>query len=278
MKVKNIKSTYPHLEKLLTLTGLTLVIVGCIANLYGAYANQRFINDSIDVLYYIRYIILLGGGFVVGYLITRKSTGYTKSNQLFLGVIYATLAVALYWLFDVLRIIPQNSFGFTPPYPWGKMIFMGMPLLSLIAVMIIAYFSRHKTSRLAVSTPAKLGIILSFIVYQLYSLISNVYYLITGEATYGPDPSIWLIIGGYLITPLTIAIVAYLLFNIIKNRFDRLFYSIFIGAAYSILSLVLWEFRTDASGEATNIFASIVTVITLLFVGILLWRARRMIK
>ena len=278
MKVKKQKiSTYTHLEKILTLAGLTLIIVGCIANLYGAYANLRFIRDPIDIIYYFCYIILLGGGFTVGYLLTKKSARRTQYNQLFLGVVYAVLAMALYWLFDSVRVGLQSLFG-PPSFPWGKIVFMGAPLLAALTVLVVAYFSQYKPSRSDLNPFAKVAIILSFIVYQVYMLASGAYYLITGTATYVPNTPVWLIIGSYLITPLVIAIVAYLLFNNIKQRFDRLFYAILIGMLYSSLILVLWEFRTDPASEATNIFSNIVTALSILFVSVLVWRTRKAIK
>lgn len=270
-------NTDTHLEKILTIAGLTLIIVGCIANLYGAYSNLRFIHDPIDLIYYFRYLILLGGGFAVGYLFAKKSTNHKQYNKLFWGVFYAVLAMALYWLFDLARVGFQNSFGY-PSYPWGRIIFDGIPLLSVIAALSVAYVSQYKSNRSDLSTFAKIVIILSFIVYQVYILASGAYFLITGTATYDPNMPTWLIIGSYLITPLVIAIVSYALLNNIKKRFDRLFYAVFIGTFYSAFTFVLWEFRTDASYEATNIFSSIVTALTILFAGVLLWRARKAVK
>lgn len=278
MKAKKQKiSTYTHLEKILTLAGLTLIVVGCVANLYGAYTNQRFIRDPIDIIYYLRYIVLLGGGFIAGYLLTKKSARLTQYNQLFLGVVYAVLAMALFWLFDLARFGLQGLFEHTA-YLWGRIVFMGTPLLSALTVLVVAYFSQYRSNRSDLSTFAKIVIALSFIVYQVYMRASEAYHLITGTATYDPNMPVWLIIGSYLTTPLVIAIVAYPLFNNIKQRFDRLFYAALIGMFYSTLILVLWEFRTDASSESTNIFSNIVTALSILFVGVLLWRARKAIK
>jgi hypothetical protein len=271
---KQTKNTYTQLEKILTVAGLTLVAVGCVANLYGAFTNHRFIHDPIDLMYYFRYVILLGGGFAVGYLLTKKPS----DHKLLAGVFYAVLAIALFWLFDLARFSLQNLFGYAAPYPWGKIMFEGMPVLSVIAALLVAYFSQYKTNRSDVSTFTKVALITSFIAYQVYILANGAYYLITGGVTYTPNMPIWLIVGSYLLTPLVIAIVAYLLLNNIQKRFDRLVYAALIGTFYSTLTFVLWEFRTEALYEATNIFSSVVTALTVLFAGVLIWRARKAIK
>jgi hypothetical protein len=271
---KQTKNTYAKLEKVLTIAGLSLILIGCLANLYSAFTNQRFIYDLIDPIYYFRYIILLGGGFAIGYLITKKSSQRTRYNRLYLGVIYAVLTMALFGLFDVARVPLQSLFGYDPAYPWGKILFMGMPLLAIIAALIIAYFTQHKANRSDPSAFAKIAIALCFIAYQVYMLASGAYYLITGAATYAPNMPVWLIVGSYLVTPLAIALVSYFVLFNMKIRSDRIFYAALIGTLYGTLTFVLWEFRTDASAEATNIFSGIVTIMTLLFASILLWRSR----
>lgn len=266
MKAKKSKvNAYAHLEKILTLAGLLVIIVGCAANLYGACANLRFIHDPIDVIYYFRYSILLAGGFAVGCLsVVKKSTRY---NQLFVGVAYAVLAMTLYWLFDLARVSLQNLIGFLS-YPWGKLLFMGMPLLSVIAASIVACFSQYQSNRSDLSAFTKAAIIFSFIVYQVYILAS-------GSVVYDSTMPVWIIIGSYLINPLAIAIVSYLLFTTVQKWVDRLFYAVLVGMFYSTLTFVLWEFRTDPSSDATNIFSSTVTALAILFAGILLWRIRK---
>jgi len=269
------KNTRAHLEKIVTLAGLAVITVGCIANLYSAYTNQRFIHDPVDYIYYLRYIILLGGGFAVGYMLARKKS--TRYSRLFAGVFYAVLAMAIFWLLFPARSGLQNLFG-EPSYPWGKILFMGLPLLSIIIVVIITYFSQNKSNSSGVSTLAKVAMISSFVVYEVYTLISGVYFLITGTSTYSPNTSIWLIIVSYLVIPLVIAFISYLVLNNVKKRFDRLFFAALIGVLYSTFVSVLWEFRIDASEEATNIFSSIVIALAILLTGILLWQARKVVK
>jgi hypothetical protein len=274
---KQTKNTYTQLEKVLTLAGLTLVIVGCLANIYSAPFNLHYANDPIDYIYYFRYLILLGGGVTIGYLFTRQPASQPRHSKLFAGASYAVLAIALYLVLDLARFGLQGLFG-TPPFPWGKLIFMGGPLLAIIITMIIAYFLQYKSNQPSLSIFTKIAIILSFIAYQVYTLVSGTYYLIIGTATYDPNMPIWVIIGSYLIIPLVITIVSYALLNNIKKSFDRLFNAVLIGTLYSSLSFVLWEFRTDVSIEATNIFSNLVVALTLLFAGVLLWQARKAVK
>lgn len=274
---KQTKDTYTQLEKVLTLAGLTLVIVGCLANIYSAPFNLHYVNDPIDYIYYFRYLILLGGGLTIGYLFAKQSTSQSRYDKLFIGVSYAAMATALYQLIDLSRVGLQGLFG-PLPFPWGKLIFMAGPLLAIVTALIVAYFLQYKSNRSTVSVFAKIIIILSFIAYQVYTLVSGTYYLIIGTATYDPNMPIWLIIGSYLIIPLVIVIVSYALLNNIKKSFDRLFCAILIGTFYSTMGFVLWEFRTDASVEATNVFGTIVAALTLLFAGVLLGQARKAVK
>ncbi len=247
-----------------------LVLVGCIANLHSAYYSSHFIHGPIDLMYYFRYLILLGGGFAIGYTLTGKS----RNDKLFGGVVYAVLASTLYWTLDLMNFGLQNLI--TPQsYLWQTVVPMSVPLFALAVSLLIAYFFQHKPNRSSISSLAKIITIISFITYQLYMLASEAYYFIAGTATYDPGTPTWLIIGNFLITPLIIVLVSYTLLDRIKLRFDRLFYAVLIGAFYSTLTAVLWEFRTDASSESTSLFSSIVAVLTVLFAGIILWQAHR---
>lgn len=275
---KQTKNTYVSLEKVLTIAGLAVIIIGCIANLYGAYTNSRFINsDPLAAVYYFRFILLLGGGFTIGYLVTKKLGERKLYSKLFSGVFYAALAMALFWLSDLLRLGIQST-SWDLSYPWGKIFFMGTPLLALITTVAIAYMTQYRSNRLQVSKPAKITLLFSFIAYELYSVISGAYAIITGVAHYSPTMPILLIIGSYFLIPLVITAICYLALGAIKKRIDRLFYATLIGLLYSTLMFSLWEVRTDASAEATNIFATIVSITTIIFTGLVLWRARKAVK
>lgn len=273
MHVKKQKKSYSKLEKMFTVAGLGLIIIGCVANIYGAVTNVRFIYEPIDLAYYYRFVILLAGGFAIGYLLTKKSV----SSKCFAGVNYAILAIALSWLADAVRSTVPELWA-NLPYPFGKIMFFGMPLLAILITLLVAYFSQYKYKRSEVSKVTKMLIIVAFVISQLHFLVRSIYYLLDGTAILDPNMSFWYIVGSYLTTPIVVAGLSYLSLGTIKKRFDRLFYAVLIGAIYSILSLVLWEFRTDASSEATNIFGSIVALLTLIVAGILIWKARTATK
>ena len=271
------KSTDSHVTKIFTTAGLAVILIGCIANLYSAYMNQRFIHDLVDPLYYFRYLTLIGVSFVAGYFLTKKSTAGALRARLSNGVFYAVLAIVIFCFIDALRASLQpltNSLD----YPWGKLLFEGMSLLATVIVLLIAYFSQYKSRQSDLSRIAKVSLIVSFVGYQVYFLGSEAYFLITGAATYDPAAHIWAILGGYLVAPIIITIAAYLVLCSMTNQFNKLFYATLIGTLYSTLTLLLWEFRTDASLESTNIFSGIVTAVALAFVVVLTWRVRKAVK
>lgn len=270
MKAKNKKTN--HLERVLVVAGLALIVTGCIANIYGASTNIRFIHEPIDSIYYFRYLVLLGGGFAAGYLLAQKSALYAR---LFIGIAYAVLAVALFWLFDFARVGLQSAFGM-PPHPLGKIVFMGAPLLFVGIALVVAYVSQYKANRESVSPFTKGAILASFIMYQVGTLASELRYFVVDTATYDPTTP-WLALGSYLLSPLAVAIVLYAFLSTIK-QFDRLFYAALTGMLYSTFIFVLWEFHIDPSSEATNSFSSVATTISIVYAGILIWYARKAIK
>ena len=264
---KQLTKGHAQLEKVLTLAGVTLVLVGCIANLYGTYYNLRFIHDSIDFIYYLRYLFLIGGGFAVGYLYTHKSSEYKGHTELFGGVFYAVLAMALYWLIDLLRVGIQNV-----SYPWAQILFEGAPLLAIVGVLVVAYISRQSLKHSAVSPFAKVLLIVAFSVYQVFYLLSSA---LAQHSTSVPP---WVILSNYALSPLVIALVAFILLKNVKALLNRLFYAVLIGNLFSILYVVLWELHTNPSYEATNTFSIVVMLLTLAFTGALLWRAYKVVR
>lgn len=265
------------LEKLFTRAGLPVIVVAIIANLYSLYVNHRFVYEPIDMMYYLRYIIVLGGGFLAGYFFTNKSLTRTNANKLFSAVFYAALAISLYALFEIIRTIAQHLLG-QPDYPWGKLIFEGQSVLATIATFVIAYSLRRAPAQPSVGAIAKATLIIAFVIVQVVFLIENIYYAAVYPTSYDSTSPLWLAIISYMTNTLVLAAVAYLVLRKIKQRFDRLFYAVFATVIYSTLSLTLWEFRTDASQEATIAFSMAISVLSLLFFGVLLWRARKLIK
>lgn len=271
MSKKPTKNTYAQLEKVFTIAGISLIILGCIANIYGISQNMRFINnnDPLQYVYYARYIFLLGGGFAIGYLLTKK-----PANKLFGGAFYATLAMTLFTVVDLLRFGLDALFGGLP-FPWGKILFLGAPITTILVLLLAAYAMRSKMNGQTIKPFMQWGLIATFVAHQMYMLVSGIYYLAVGSASYPPNLPIWLIAASYLTFPLVIGAASYLLLASVRTWQTRLFYASFTGALYAALLFVLWEFRTDASAESTNMFGSVVATMTLILVGILLWRARK---
>lgn len=272
MNKKQIKYPYSQLEKILAITGLLVIIIGCVANIYGVYNNLRFINDStLTFLYYSRYVLLLGGGFALGYLITKK-----RENKLFAAVFYATLTLALSLLIDIVRIVLFTLGGISDLL--GDMLFFGAPILSLVAAMIVATLSHIRKDRDILNRLTKTTLIAAFFIYELFMLATSVYFHVAKDALHDTSVPTLVLVGSLLTLPLVIALVSYLLLNKIKTRIDRLFYATFIATLYAALTIVLWELRTDASADATYIFNAAVSVVTLVFAGVLLWLTRKALK
>lgn len=256
------KTSLVPIEKVLLFAGLALIVVGCIANLYSTYINMRFINDPIDSLYYLRYIVLLGGGFLAGYLLTRAST----NRRFFNGATYAILAAALYLLLDQLRMFPSDLTA-DLAYPWGKVVFFGMPLVGLMITLAFAAVSRLRMNSPAIGTVTQWTLIVAFVMYQAILLFTIV------DAS-NLISSLWFILA----SPLVVAGLTYILLKKLPSRLSRLFYSAFIGTFYYMFVMVLWEFRTNSSAEATNLFSAIALIATLIFTALLVWHTRKAIK
>jgi len=268
--------TYAPLEKILAVAGFALVVLGCVASLYYGFTNQRFIHD-LGFVYYFNYFILLSGGFLAGYLSVFRPGKRAGSRELFSGTVYAFLAMALYWLFDMIRLLIQGI-GILP-FPWEKILFEGAPLFALIATVLIAFLTQYRQKRHTLSMGAKWSFGVSLVIAQAYFLVSGLYALAANSAHYdsGITP-IWLVVVNILLNPLVVAAVAFALLSNIKNVFDRAFYALFVGGFAGFLMLILWLFQTDPMIEAVTAFQSFATIVTLLATSLLLWRARSLAK
>lgn len=265
---KQIVNKYAQLEKKLTIATLLLIAVGCIANIYSTYYNLRFIHDPIDLIYYLRYLLLIGGGFAIGYLFTHKSDTHKGHSELFGAAFYAVLAMTLYWLVDLSRLGIQNL-----SFPWAKILFEGAPLFAIVGTLLIAYISRHTLNLHVVSKPAKGILIGAFLIYQVFSLGSIIFS--SGQSS---DAVPWLIALNYLFTPLAITIIAFIIMKNIKELLNRLFYAVFIGTFFSTLYFVLWEFHTDPSYQAANTFSIAAILIAFIVTGILTWQSYKAVR
>ena len=269
--VKKQKLTLTSVEKTLALAGTALVTFGSVSSIYYLYVNQRFIYELPSIVYYLNYLIILGGGFVIGYLLARKGSQLSKA---YVGAVYAFLAILLYTLTFAVRFIIERFFG-PIPFPWGRILFEGAPLIALIIAFAIAYSLQFRGGRSALTLTSMKTFVGIFLVAQLYDIGNTIYWAVTSPSSdYSASP-LWLLIGGYLINPLVVAFIAFLSFKQIKSKTQRLFSSAFIGTFSYVLFYSLWNFRTDAAADATNIFQIITFVIVLLFTGGLIWRVSR---
>jgi hypothetical protein len=268
--VKNKKPTNTQIEKTLAIAGTALVILGCIASLFYGYKNQSFINTPIpDLIYYYNYLVLLGGGFAAGYLLTRKG-----KTRLFSGVAYAFLTMSVYSFMELMRMTFMRQFE-ALPFLWQGIVFAVGPLFALAIATIIATILQRKPKQIDFSIGAKWILIITFVVTQIYNSAYGFYMTVINPANNDQYAMpMWLAIGDYLVNPILIILVAYLLLSQVKNSFQRLFYSVFVGSFSYVLFLVLWKFRTDPSLDATNNFETVLIIVTILATSFLLWRAR----
>lgn len=262
MTKKSVQHT-TSIEKTLGIAGAIFVLIGCAASIYSTYHNQRFIYDPLDVVYYLRYLLLISGGFLAGWFFTTKQDLFTR---LFNGAFYALVAMSLYVAVDGLRAITEQTIG-VPSFPWSRFFFLEMPLVAAAVAIALAYYAK-----LARSTRIPQNIfIASFVIYQLYILCMTL-------IAYTFDTQLLLLLVGFLLSPLAIATASYTLLGVIKHRFDRILYATFIGALYAYSGLTIWGFNVDPSAEIVQVFSTITVVSTLLFAAIVLWQARQKTK
>lgn len=268
------KQQNTRIEKILTLAGIGLVILGCLASIFAVSTNMRFIHDVFpSSIYYVTNALLLGGGFLAGYSLTRKASG--TQARLFNGVAYALVAFALYFVVDMLRFLIGYATAGSLEYPGQMLLFHGSPLFALAIATTLAYFTQYRTKSAEVSTVSKWTLVTAFVAYQLYAVGTSVYYIATvPQATDAYSAPVLLLITGYLVNSLLIAVVAFLALSKIKTFSQRLFYAAAIGAFSQSLMMVLWDFRTDAALASTQIFEIFVYSIVLIVSALLVLKTR----
>lgn len=267
------KQQNTRIEKILTRAGIGLVILGCLASIFAVSTNMRFIHDVFpSSIYYVTNALLLGGGFLAGYLLTRKASG--KQARLFNGVAYAFVAFALYFIVDMLRFLTSFTIG-NLEYPGEAILFQGSPLLALAITAALAFFTQYQTKNTEVSTVSKWTLITAFVAYQLYAIGTSVYYIATvPQATDAYSAPVLLLVTGYLVNSFLIAVVAFLALSKVKILSQRLFYAAAIGGFSQSLMMVLWDFRTDAALASTQIFEIFIYSIVLIVSTLLILKSR----
>lgn len=268
------KTKYTHLNKTLTIAGIMLIFLAITASLFSVWHNRGFVYEPLDAVYYLRYLLILCGGYFIGYFFRTHQS--KKSHNLFLfdGVLYSLLAILVFFSLDLIRAPFHNLFGFLP-YPWEKILFEGSPLITLATVAIIAIIIRKYTSVKKSDRVFKWLLILLFIIQQ----ISMCFYpMIISVIPNFSFALLWTIILGMISTPISIAIVTYLLLGNIKESLNRAFFSSLIGTIYFTSYLLIWEFSTNPMAEATEIFGFITTISLLALIVALIWRVRKTVQ
>lgn len=276
-KTKSIQKNLPELEWLLTRAGITVVILGAISSIFYTYANRRFIHDIFpSILYYLNYFVLLGGGFLTGYLVSKGTKNAIRS-RLFTGVYYAFLVGAIYWIYEALRVLIQNNLG-DFGYPYGMYIFESGPLIAVCLTVIFAFLvrSRFKTS---LHAPALWTLIISFTGFHTYTLLQSLYYLTTNPGAYdSPSTPVWYIVASFALQPIIVASVSYMALLGVKVRAQRLLYSVIIGSIVAWIVPILWNFQTDASYSSTLVFDAFLLIIVLLATALLILKAHKIVN
>ena len=250
-----------NLEKILTTAGLSLLGLTLLATIFGVWKNWSFVTNPDPILnsiYYCRYLLLLGGGFMIGYAFVSLARDKKQPvARIFNAVVYGLLAFVIYNLLDVLRVLVRDIFG-TLPYPWEKILFMGGPIIALLVLLGIAIIIKSPTL-------PHLRLKRTFVVLFVVQQISTVVLALSNNFgnTVPPYGSLETLLIGVITLPLFIAAVAYIVLNNVKGRLTRAFYSSVIGVIYAAVSIIVWEFRTNPEAGATTIFSIIATIASL---------------
>lgn len=271
MKSKKQKTAPSRRQNAFTLTSIVVIALVCAANLYGAFLNLRFIYAPLDVVYYFRFIALLGGGFAAGYFLTPKGKKKGQDRRLFAGVAYALLATAVYYSTDIIQAGLRVSSAADPAFPVSRWLFLGAPLIALAVTASIAFYAQYRRRNHEVAKGVKVGIAALFAIYFTYIIIVNVF-----MTKFTADTTLWQVISGYLIMPPVIAIICYALLGTVKPRTEQIFYSTLIALLYATLLMIWPDVRTDASEKATMTVWYIALALSLSTTALLVWQARRL--
>ncbi len=264
-----------NLQKIFALSGLVVLLLAIAATIFTfVMTSGPFIHDFMDISYYARYAFVILGGFSVGYLLSYFSTEKkkrTKTSLIFAGVSFGLLTFSLYLLLDMLRLPIRDIFGeFT--YPYGKLIFAGLPVATLLIVAFIAFILFMKGVKIAATSRRfQLLFLIIFLLQQIAIFISVGFLSTDAEVS---TMAIIIALVNIIATPLFISLIAYLALKVIGDTATRLFSAAAIGVIYQAATYMLWEFRTDPMYEATLIFSAVVTIATYIGAGVLIIASR----
>lgn len=277
-KTKKIVNNITATEKLLGLSGLFVILLTLTSGLFYTYTNIRFIHDLPSIVYYLSYLVLLCGGFVIGILAIRHRP-LSRYARLFAMVCYSLLAVSIYSIYELLRIFTQNSFG-TIDYPYAKYIFELGPLIALTVTAILSYVTRKGSFSHHVTHPATYWLLIgTFIAYQLYRFGEMLFIVITRTESFDMSYTpFWLSLIGFVLQPIVILAVAYLSLIPVKTVQLKLLYAVVIGSLSALLLDGLWYFRIDASYASTLVTQAFISLIVLIATTLLILKTRSAAK
>lgn len=213
-----------------------------VMSLLYSISNLKYIQNPSNFVFQFRYLIILGGALVLGYVI---SMGQSSQSKIFRAALYAALAMSFYWFLDASTQLMRNPMGLLPQ-TWENYLPAMLPMSAIIATGIIAILSLLKQHTI---TLGKIMLIATFIITQLYFLITQiVLYRQDFASLNSPWPALFEIIA----SPLLISIVGYFLFVKLGNKFERIFYSVLVGVVFGIMVELTWGLLASSSLNLTG--------------------------
>lgn len=268
-------------QKILTVSGLAVILLAIITTIFTFMTIHLYAYDALSIIYYGRYVVTILGGFGIGLLFARLSLRQQHGNKIkrsiapiYTGVYFGLLTFSLDNLLDLARLPMRALFG-DPTYPWGRIIFEGLPLGALILVTLLASFMLIKGSIVSASHHWLQWIFVIIFVVQQISIISTAGFI----SSYTDLSPMTLLIGllALIITPFFVSIVAFFILGNFKERVARIFTAAIIGVLYEAIMYLSWEFRTNAEYQAALVFSIIVTILTYVAAAALILFTRRAI-
>lgn len=258
-------SLYPSFEKIILLAGHLIVLLALAASTFNVIHNIRFIYEPMDVLYYARHFVVIGLGFVIGYLLSSYNhmppTHETKVRN---GMQFMLLSYVLYTLFEILQVFMNDAFAGIN-YPWSRLLFVGLPVFALMTALVIHLVTfRWREYSHQIASPSFIVVVVLFIATQILWLIDRINILASDEV-------VWMTLLNAATHPIVVTVVALAVFRRVTSFTERLSYAVAVGLLYMITYSAIWEFRTNPDAEATNMFQLATT--TVLVAGLALFFA-----
>lgn len=257
------------IERLFSIVGGALIVLTIIATIISSFANRGFVHDPLELSYYWRHLLLIGGGFAIGYFVPfRRQPKAKLAERTLAGITHGLLAYIVFYILDFTRYFVTALFG-QPHYPLAKFLFEGLPLTAVLLTLALSFAIFGTKPQLTQTRKMQKIFVAAFVIEEVGVIVTT--FLATRYAEISPA-LIPILLLGIVTRPLFIAGVAFLLLGRIKSRLHRSFYAAFIGAVYFVTTQVIWEFRLNASYDSTIRF-SLIAEVVLLFASIfLIWR------